>query len=186
MYQGAAYPLSVSPPAVQPTFLGPIVCAVAPNGDLYVGSVRDSAWGLGSNLGEIVRLRFQQSKLPKGISEIRALSDGFIVEMTAPVDRRQAADVDNYLLASYRRVATPDYGGPDVDRRRERITAVEVFPKGDPDVNRVKIKLNELREGFVYEFRLKNLFGKGEPLHPAEAYYTLRKIPGVATNSDGG
>ena len=36
---------------------------------------------------------------------------------------------------------------------------------------------SELRPGFVYEFRLKNLTPGGGDFHPAEAYYTLRVVP---------
>ena len=42
----------------------------------------------------------------------------------------------------------------------------------------VDLQLNDLRQGFVYEFRLKDLAEvEGQPFHPAEAYYTLRTIP---------
>ena len=36
---------------------GPLICAVAPDGSLFVGGVHDSGWGGGNNIGEIVRLR---------------------------------------------------------------------------------------------------------------------------------
>ncbi len=64
---------------------------------------------------------------------------------------------------------TPAYGGPDLERRAEKIRSVEVAEDG----RRVTIVLDELREGFVYEFHLRNLADKGV-FFPAEAYYTLR------------
>jgi hypothetical protein len=57
-----------------------------------------------------------------------------------------------------------------VDRRTERITAVHL----SDDAQQVYLKLSQLREGFVYEFHLKNLSPvAGAPFFPQEAYYTL-------------
>jgi glucose/arabinose dehydrogenase len=75
-YQGAAYPLSYDEPRGGPPLLGPLVCAVAPNGDLYIGGIRDSGWGGANNIGEIVRLRLQPDQLPCGIAEVRAVPEG--------------------------------------------------------------------------------------------------------------
>lgn len=171
-YQGAAYPLSVPPDDPRGGFLGPIVCAVSPRGELYVGSIRDSGWGAGNNVGEIVRVRVEPDRLPCGIAEVRAAADGFTIDFFRPVDRQRAASVENYTIQSYRRESTPAYGGPDKDRRTEQVTAVAV----SGDARRVTLKLAELRPGFVYEFRLKNL-GTTELFHPAEAHYTLRVVP---------
>jgi hypothetical protein len=41
----------------------------------------------------------------------------------------------------------------------------------------VILKLAEMRCGFVYDLRLKNLAPCGGEFHPAEAYYTLRVVP---------
>jgi len=38
------------------------------------------------------------------------------------------------------------------------------------------LRLAELRPGFVYEFRPKNL-STDDTFHPAEAHYTLRVVP---------
>src|SRR5690606_25929865 len=54
-YQGAVYPLSMPPKDVESGLLGPIVCAIKPTtGELYVGEIRDSGWGAGNNIGQIV------------------------------------------------------------------------------------------------------------------------------------
>jgi hypothetical protein len=37
--------------------------------------------------------------------------------------------------------------------------------------------LDEMRPGFVYEIRLTGLDSGGQPMFPAEAYYTLRQVP---------
>ncbi len=166
-YQGAVYPFSRDPVGHEPTFEGPLSCRVSPQGDLYIGNIRDSGWGAGSNTGSIVRLRYRGEPAP-GIYEVRAARDGFTIVFTTPIDRVEAVNPTNYSTVSYRRISTPAYGGEDVDRRAETITAVKVY-----DSRTVKLTLDDLREGFVYEFHLRNLAG-GEEFFPAEAYYTLR------------
>lgn len=173
IYQGAAYPFSYNEPRSGDPLLGPLVCAVSPQGDLYVGGIRDSGWGGSNNTGEIVRLRPQFDQLPCGIAEVRATASGFIVEFTAPVDRDKAAQAESYTISSYTRVSTPAYGGEDQDRRQEQITAVRVASDG----HQVEILLNGLRTGYVYELHLKNLAAGVAEFFPAEAHYTLRNIP---------
>ncbi|MEQ8791054.1 MAG: c-type cytochrome [Pirellulaceae bacterium] len=171
-FQGAAYPFSYDEPTAGPPLLGPLACGVAPSGDLYVGSIRDSGWGGANNIGELVRLQPDVERLPAGIAEVRAAGNGFVVQFTRPVNRRLAEDAENYKLSSYTRVSTPAYGGPDVDRRTERVRAVSL----SGDRLTATLTLGELREGFVYEFQLKPLVDSGE-FFPAEAHYTLRRIP---------
>jgi hypothetical protein len=172
-FQGAAYPLSISPRDPQRGFLGPLVCAVSPRGELYVGGIRDSGWGAGNNVGEIVRMQIHPDKLPCGIAEVRATHDGFVLDFFQPIAPKLGERTDSYAIQSYRREATPAYGGPDRDRRTEKVIGVNV----SSDARRVTLKLAEMRPGFVYELRLKNLALGGGDFHPAEAYYTLRVVP---------
>jgi hypothetical protein len=176
-YQGAAYPLSQTPPASEPTFEGPIVAAVAPNGDLYVGNLRDSGWGGGQNTGSFVRLRPIADPSPgisiPGLLKMSAVHDGFELTFSAPVDTAKAARRENYALVSYRRVSTPAYGGENVDERTERIAAVQVAAQG----RQVRLKLDHLRAGHVYELQINPIGPTDAPLFPAEAFYTLRAVP---------
>jgi hypothetical protein len=172
-FQGAAYPLSVPPADEAQGLLGPVVCAVSPRGELYVGGMRDSGWGAGNNVGEIVRVLVDPTKLSCGIAEVRATADGFTVDFFRPIDRTLAARPESYAVSSYRREATPAYGGPDLDRRTEKVAGAAVAEDG----RRVTLRLAALRPGFVYELRLKNLAPGGGTFHPAEAHYTLRVVP---------
>lgn len=173
-YQGGAYPLSREPSSPERGFLGPIVCAVSPRGELYVGSIRESGWGAGNNVGEIVKITFEPEKMPCGIAEVKAVKGGFSIEFLREVGAKKAADVANYSISSYRRVSTPAYGGPDVDRRIEKIDSVEL----SADRRRVTVHLPGLRtSGFVYEIQLKNLAPEDAEFFPAEAYFTLHGVP---------
>ena len=166
-YQGAVYPFSREPIGDEATFEGPLVCQVSPHGDLYVGNIRDSGWGAGSNTGSLVQLR-RQSDAP-GIAEVRVAEGGFVIEFTTPIDAGVAANPASYSVVSYRRISTPAYGGEDVDRRAEKIRSVHVAP----NARSATLSFGELRESFVYEFHLRNL-SNGDAFFPAEAYYTLR------------
>src|SRR5262249_37333439 len=153
-YQGAAYPLSIPTDDVEKGLLGPIVCAIKPTtGELYVGEIRDSGWGAGNNIGQIVKIKVEPQKLDCGIAEVRATSTGFVIDFCQPVDRARAADPSSYSIFSYRRESTPAYGGPDIDRRTENVTSVAV----DEGTRRVTLTLPHLSTGRDYELRLKNL-----------------------------
>lgn len=168
--QGACYPFTVESPATGSPLLGPLTCEVAPNGDLYIGSIRDSGWGGANNIGELVRMRLEPDRLPCGIAEVRTYGDGLEITLTKPADLRIAADVDNYSVASYTRTSTPAYGGPDQQRRVERIESIVVEDQGQ----RIRLRLSEKRTNFVYEVRLKNIAPQGAEFFPSEAYITCR------------
>jgi hypothetical protein len=170
--QGAAYPLSRYQPVEGRTFLGPIVAAVSPEGSLFVGGIRDSGWGGSNNIGALTRLDFDPERLIAGIAEVRAISGGFEIDWTKPVDTKLAAQTEQYLVESATRESTPKYGGNDIDRRVERVDRVDVISP-----TRVRLRLSELRKGYVYEIRVRNVAKNAEPFFPAEAFYTLRAIP---------
>jgi len=173
-YQGCAYPLRKEPSSPEKGFLGPIVCAVSPRGELYVGSIRERGWGAGNNVGEIVKIKFEPGKLPCGISEVKVVKGRFSIDFLREVDAKKAANIANYSISSYRRISTPAYGGPDVDRRTEKIDSVELLA----DHRQLMVKLPELRTGgFVYEIQLKNLAPENAEFFPAEAYFTLHQVP---------
>jgi hypothetical protein len=176
-FQGAVYPFS-SPPEINEagersaTFQGPLVCGVSPQGDVYVGNIRDSGWGAGANVGSLVRLR-RQGELPAGIGEVRVKPRGFEITFTAPIDATLGGKASNYSLSSYRRTPTSSYGGPDQDRRVEKVKSVLI----SADRRSANLELDELRPGHVYEIRLQKLVPEGVKFFPDEAHYTLRSVP---------
>lgn len=171
--QGAVYPFSGESDDAYGFLQGPLTCAVAPSGELVVGTIRDSGWGGANNIGQLLRFRFDSQTLPAGIAEVRVKPDGFQIVFTREVDRDLANQNESYQIASYRRVSTPEYGGPDIDRREETLSRVVL----SEDAKSVMIRLTEpLRAGFVYEFELESLVSDAE-FFPAQAFYTLHQIP---------
>lgn len=172
-YQGAAYPFSFDKPPHGDSLRGPLTCAVAPDGDLYVGSIRDSGWGGANNVGSIARLKLPAGNLPAGIAEVTANRRGFQIEFTTPVDIERAGKKSSYAVSSYTRVSTPAYGGSDKNRRVEMVRNVQVIDNG----RAVQLEFDKLRPGYVYELRLKNLAPSEGLFFPDEAFYTLNEIP---------
>jgi cbb3-type cytochrome oxidase cytochrome c subunit/glucose/arabinose dehydrogenase len=170
--QGAAYPLSQYQPVDGKSFLGPLIVEISPDGDLYVGGIRDSGWGGANNIGALTRLRFEPDQLGIGIAEVRAIRDGFEIDWTGPVDTEKAGLLEQYQLESARRESTPSYGGDDIDRRVENVVRVEVVSP-----TRVRLHLAQLKPGFVYDIRVRNIAAGNQPFFPAEAFYSMQSVP---------
>lgn len=170
--QGAAYPFSPDPPS-DGGLEGPVTCGVGPQGDLYVGNLRDSGWGGGRNTGSLVRLRPAGSDVPAGIREVRAWSGGLEVHFTRPLPAAVAGDANCYRVLCYRRASTPEYGGPNLDEQVCRVGVVAVARGGMT----VRLGIRPWTTGFVYELRISGLAPAGERFFPDEAYYTLKRIP---------
>ncbi|MEC9095496.1 MAG: hypothetical protein VX776_02620, partial [Planctomycetota bacterium] len=132
-----------------------------------------SGWGGANNIGTLARMDFAGARLPAGIAEVKANAEGFKILFTAAVDGQRAADFENYSVQSATRVSTTSYGGEDRDRRTDRITSLKVAE----DCMSVQLNIDELREGFVYDIKIRNLNADNSTFFPAEAYYTLRTIP---------
>ena len=147
-YQGAVYPLSREPAAGEPTFEGPICCAVRPMAmcmsatcTIALGArdttpVRSCGWRRAANC---------PVDWPKCGPMPTALRCTLRSRSWPP--KRQAK---NYAVVSFRRVPTPAYGGSDVDERPAKIREVKV----SNDRRQVRLVLDALRPGFVYEFQL--------------------------------
>ena len=121
----------------------------------------------------MVRIVPDLDKLPPGIAEVTARPDGFRLRFTKPVNAERARNPAHYTIASYRRISTPAYGGDDMDRRTE--SPVSARPARDG--MSVDLVLDQLRAGFVYAFRVRPLTDDDDAFYPAEAFYTLRRIP---------
>ncbi len=172
--QGATY--EFSRPAwssEEETFLGPICGAVSEAGELYIGSIFDSGWLGGPNVGEIVRLRPDGHELPNGIRELRATADGLELEFLRPVTREAAVDPEAYLVAGYTRVWEGAYATPDSGRYTPEIRQVEL----SADARTVRLRLDDVRPRYVYEVRVDMRDGDGIELFPHTGHYTMNQIP---------
>jgi hypothetical protein len=154
------------------TFLGPMCGAVAPNGDLYIGSLHDSGWLGGMNTGEIVRLR-PTGRFPNGIREIRALPDGFEIEFLRPIDAAAAARPENYSLSGYTRVWKGSYATEDSGQYVPQIRSIEV----SAEARTVRLHVDRLEAAYVYDVAVQPAVGGTDELFPHIGYYTMNRVP---------
>ncbi len=172
-FQGAVYPFSrPTAPNSRDGFLGTLCGAVSPNGDIYIGSIHDSGWLGGANVGDIVRLR-PNGKLPPGIREIRARDSQFLISFTAPVDKAAAARRENYEISGYTRKWQGSYATPDSGRHQLAVESVHASADG------LSVVLHCVRqqEGHVYEITCGKIGSDGQPLWPTVGHYTLNNMP---------
>ena len=169
--QGAVYYLSRPKWNLKETFLGPLCVTVAPNGDLYVGSIHDSGWLGGLNTGNIVRLR-PNGRQPNGIREIRGTSDGFEIHFQRPVDPLAAVKPEHYSISGYTRVWGGSYATPDSGRYQAEIRQIQVAD----DATLVRITVDQIKAGFVYDVNCR-LRDTGQPLWPDTGHYSMTNIP---------
>ncbi|MBD3672584.1 MAG: c-type cytochrome [Planctomycetaceae bacterium] len=172
--QGATY--YFTKPIEQATpdnFIGPISVAVSKQGEIYVGSILDSGWLGGQNIGAIAKLT-PKRMMPNGIRELQATKDGFELKFFQIIDPKEALNPDNYQISGYTREWSGSYATPDKDRHRAEVKSVGLSADGLS----VRLFVEGLREGFVYEVTAQNLERDDkEPLFPQTGHYTLHRIP---------
>jgi glucose/arabinose dehydrogenase len=168
--QGAVAPFIEGPPLR----LGSNRLAFAPDGSLWVGHT-DHGW-----LGDkgITRITWS-GDTPLEVLTMKLTEDGFDLNFTEPVDRQVAAQAATYDFIRYFYEYSINYGAPQSDKQAVAVENVEVSADG----RNVRLKLAELKPGYVYEMNLKGMIGMdGAPMVNTRIYYTLNQLkqPAVA------
>jgi glucose/arabinose dehydrogenase len=160
--QGACYPFLQD-------LLGPICLAFAPDGTLYVGSIREPAWGAEPEQGAIYEVRYKGAAA-FGLKELRAEPDGFTLDFfTAPPDPVQAVDPSRYHVRRYHHVFAGAYHSPPVDEEVLGVESVESTGDG----RSVRLVLREpILADRIYEVRV-DLDGAS----PNVGHYTMNRVP---------
>jgi len=113
-------------------------------------------------------------KVPFEIHEMRALSDGFELTFTKPVDKATAKDA-SFKMRAYTYIYQKAYGSPEVDHVEPKVSVASVSEDGKS----LKLKVEPMTKGHVHELHsegLKTSEGGNGLLH-TDAYYTLNEIP---------
>jgi hypothetical protein len=169
--QGAVYPLSKFSESTGPeNFLGPIAVAFSPQGELHVGSLYDSGWLGGLNVGDIVKLTPNVDALPNGIREVRAIPGGFAIEFVRPVDLAAAEKTSSYKISGYTREWGGEYATPDSGQHAATVQGARLSADG----RTVELAVSGLKAGHVYDVSVSDVAGS---LWPNLAHYTLTRIP---------
>lgn len=147
-----------------------------PDGALYIGGI-----GSAGNWGQEGKERYGLQKISYTgaptfeMRAVRVKSNGFEIELTEPLAAGTGDEASFYTLQSWRYVPTPDYGGPKVNERNEKIQSVTV----SRDRKRIFLETNAPTEGRVFYVRLDPvlLAASGRTLWTTEAWYTLNRLP---------
>jgi hypothetical protein len=159
--QGACYPFLER-------MLGPLCVAIAPDGNCYIGSLREPSWGGEPEQGAIYQVRYR-GQPQFGIREVRAAADGFVVHFfTAAPDRAAASNAKQYGVRRYHHVFQGSYHSPPSDEESLHVRAAELLEDGMT----VRLRLREtLIPDRIYELTTKL------PASPAVAHYTMNQCP---------
>jgi uncharacterized cupredoxin-like copper-binding protein len=169
LYQGAAF-------AFREGFeSGVLRMAWGADNSLFVGQT-SRGWGsTGQKIFGLERLVWAK-KTPFEMKAVRAMPDGFEIEFTKPVDKKAAADPDNYNITGFTYKYHPVYGSNTVREKHHIVNAAIVSEDG----LRVRLVADSLREKYIHEIKVDNKVVSADSsfslLHPV-AYYTLNKIP---------
>ncbi|MFT5689204.1 MAG: glucose/arabinose dehydrogenase [Planctomycetota bacterium] len=146
--------------------------AQAADGSLFAG-MTNRGWG-SRGRGEfgLQRMRWT-GKSPFEIYTMEAQPDGFLLNLTHPVDPGSVTPA-SFRFESYTYELHSAYGSAEMDRQTPTVTSVRV---GD-DGKSVHLVVEGLRLGYVHELHAAGLrSAKGLPLLHPEAYYTLINLP---------
>lgn len=142
---------------------------------LYAGQTARGWAATGGEEFALERLRWT-GKTPFEMYAISATKDGFAVHFTEPM-ALETVKPANFTLQNFTYLYHHNYGSPAVDIQSNRITDAELLP----DKKTVRLTVEDLRPGYIYEFKLGPVrSAAGTKLLHDFGYYTLNAIPGRA------
>jgi len=147
--------------------------AYAPDGSLMVGET-NRGWGsLGGQTHGLQRVVYT-GRAPFEILSMNITPEGWLVKFTKPVDARQASEPERWFLESYTYHYWDTYGSPEIERRENKIAAIEIAD----DALSTRIVVSERDKRRVYHLQLKDVTAAdGAKLSHPDAYYTLNELP---------
>lgn len=167
VWQGACYPFR------EGLSTGILNVEFTPEGRLLCGGT-NRGWPVrGIKPFALERLDWS-GKMPFEINRITIEPDGFNVTFTKPVEAERGGAPDSYAISAFTHPYHAGYGGPEIEQHRPKVASVAPTEDGLS----VRITLDELRPGFVYELDLVRLRSRenDELLH-RNAFYTVNEIP---------
>ena len=143
------------------------------DGSMFIGQTNRGWNSLGTSPFGLQRLIFT-GKIPFAIQTMRAMSDGFELTFTQPVDLKTLRAANGVKMQSYTHHYRPAYGSPEID-----VITLDVSRIRSTDDNRtVFLAVSPLRSGYIHELTLAHVTSmSGAPLLHDTAYYTLNQIP---------
>lgn len=168
VYQGAAFPF------VEGFSSGILRMIWGSDSNMFVGMTSRGWASTGTDIFGLQRLVWT-GKTPFEIKTIKAKDDGFELEFTKPINKKQAKDVTSYKMVTFNYKYHKTYGSPIIDQQNTMIHKAEVSDDGF----KVKLTVHGMRLGYIHQLEIPDLKAtSGETLLHKKAYYTLNEVPG--------
>ena len=166
-YQGACYPF------YEGFASGLVRLRWGLDGSMF-GGMTSRGWASTGKAEYALQRLVWNGELPFEMKDIHAMSDGFEVEFTTPVNSSKLKDPKNFTVNSFTYKYQHQYGSPIINNRTRKI--IGMIPSADG--RKVKLVLDSLIPGYIHEIRVANLESTEQKslLHDF-AYYTLNEIP---------
>ncbi len=146
----------------------------AKDGTLFVGET-NRGWGSAGEASEGLQRLVWNNKIPFEMRTIHAMTDGFEIEFTKPLNKKYAEDISSYSVESFTYKYQAVYGSPPVNSLKHLIKGVKVSADG----LKARIIVDKLRRYYIHAITLNCIRDKENIyslLHPT-VYYTLNNIP---------
>ena len=168
VYQGAAFPFREG-------FSSGILRMIwGSDASMFVGMTSRGWASTGKKPYGLQRLVWT-GKTPFEIKTMKALSDGFELEFTKPVNREAAKKASSYKMATFTYHYHNTYGSPIVDQQKAMVHQAEVSNDGLT----VKLTVHGMRKGFIHQLKAHAVTSEsGESLLHDTGFYTLNEVPG--------
>lgn len=148
--------------------------AFAPDGSLWVGQT-DHGWAGAEGIQRIVFTGAQ----PMDVYNMNLTAKGFDLTFTQAVDTETASDTSSYRFTRYyydyykKDETEPVDKSIQIDVKHIPVTGIRVSEDGQ----RVSLSLADLKPGYIYELKLRNIKSKhGRPLANSLICYTLNNL----------
>jgi hypothetical protein len=144
--------------------------AFAPDGSLWVAqSERKQGWPAGAGIQRVV----WKGKVPLDVTEMHLTENGFEFAFTKPLETTGKDAPMHVKARRYYYQYHEMYGSPQIDVHEVAITQMQTSRDG----KRVKLDVDELVPGYVYEFTLKGVTATdGTPLLNTLICYTANRL----------
>jgi len=142
------------------------------------GGMTSRGWGsTGTDLFGLQRMVWS-GETPFEMAEVHAMSDGFEITFTKPVDVATATQAANYDINSFNYQYHHFYGSPVIENKTHTIKAILI----SDDAKKVRLVLDEARRFYIHEIKPKGVKStNGDLLLHDVGYYTLNNIPAGLT-----
>jgi azurin len=142
------------------------------------GGMTSRGWGsTGTDLFGLQRMLWS-GETPFEMAEVHAMSDGFEITFTKPVDVATATQAANYDINSFNYQYHHFYGSPVIENKAHTIKAILI----SDDAKKVRLVLDESRRFYIHEIKPKGVKStNGDLLLHDVGYYTLNNIPAGLT-----